>query len=80
MSIACTECNGLSCTGSKLNELDEDGYSPLHLTVAHGQYGCVKMLLQLGAKVNIKNRWVELTASGCDQVWGLHSKQSTNSG
>lgn len=36
--------------------LDKDGYSPLHLAVAHCHYNCVQVLLQLGANVNVKNR------------------------
>ena len=50
----------LSFEGSKLNEQDKDGYAPLHLAVAHCHLGCVCMLLQLGANVNTKTRWVGL--------------------
>ena len=46
----------VSSAGSKLDDLDKDGYSPLHLAVAHTHISSVQVLLQLGANVNIKNR------------------------
>lgn len=48
--------------------MDKDGYSPLHLAVANGHYSSVLVLLQLGAKVTLKNRWV----GGADHIIIIH--------
>lgn len=57
------ECHMTGCTaGSKLNGLDKEGFSPLHLAVAHSHYGSMQVLLQLGASASRKNRL------GCGRV------------
>uniref|UniRef100_A0A7S3G4Q3 Uncharacterized protein n=1 Tax=Palpitomonas bilix TaxID=652834 RepID=A0A7S3G4Q3_9EUKA len=48
---------------SPVNELDEKGFSPLHVAAAYGSSTNVKSLLELGAAVNVK------TKDECTPLW-----------
>ena len=38
-----------------VNQVDEDGNTPMHLAVDNNHMDCVQLLLQLGASINIPN-------------------------
>ncbi len=51
-----TVCQSLHVAGAKLNEMDKDGNTPLHLACLAGRKEAVIWLVQQGADVSIKNK------------------------
>jgi len=46
-------CGLLALQPELLDRRDDEGYTPLHLAVIAGNRSVIKLLLKLGAKVNI---------------------------
>jgi ankyrin repeat protein len=40
---------------AEVNQVDIDGNTPMHLAVDNGHTDCVKLLLRLGADINVMN-------------------------
>ena len=53
-------CEYLINKGLNVNEIQETGSTPLHGAVYYGQINVVKLLLNYGAKTNIKNKYGHL--------------------
>lgn len=54
--------------GADVNVTDEGGRTALHLAVVRNHYGLVKLLLEHGARVNVK----EHSSDGCYNGWGWY--------
>ena len=54
-------CEYLINKGMEINEIQSTGSTPLHGAVYYGQTNVVKLLLNYGAKTNIKNNFNHFT-------------------